>query len=113
MHLLIAKNTQIMEQPQNEVVRIHKSTSEPRWLGFFKCNIKVILSVSTYLVCHHLFQSTCIIRRFARTSFFETSKVDFLLKEKKNAKTNKTKPSNGVIQILASHKNRHIIYKST
>lgn len=39
--------------------------------------------------------------------FFKANKADFLLKEEKNPKTNKTKPSNGVIQFLASQTQKH------
>lgn len=76
MHPLIAEILKFCNSLKMKLLEDTGALQNPAG-GFFKCSVKVILSVSTYLVCHLLSQSTCITRRFPQTSFLKPIKQIF------------------------------------
>lgn len=105
MHLLIAKILKFWNNFKMKLLGDTGALQNLAGQGFLNAG-------STYLVCHLLFQSTCATRRFSQTSF-QSQQTRLSYKEEINPKTNKTKPSNGIIQLLASkpQKQAHHIQK--
>lgn len=109
MHLLTAKMLKFCNSLKMKLLEDKGTLQNPAGWGFSNAILRISF-------CQHIFSLPPSLSKHYKkvfTNFFKANQVDFLLKEEKNSKTDKTTLSNGVIQLLACkpQKQAHHIQK--